>query len=130
LKKTVQTGGGATRNDSIGLCRDQHAELYASDGALRLVVDHPSNAPLIGTHARTGLVRAATLTVEAGDGTAVVYVGRGGSATRIAAATAVQDKSGAIGLTDWQIEPGFDHAVTVEDGAAVHRIVRPASRSA
>ena len=128
MKKIEQTEGGAILNDSIGLCRGQHAELYGGDGARRLVVDHPSNAPLIGAHASGGLVRAATLTVGAGDGAVVVYTGRGGSATRIATATAVQDKSGAIGLTDWQIEAGFDHAATVEDGAVVHRIARPANR--
>ena len=115
-----------TRNDSIGLSREQHAELYARDGTLRLVIDHPSNAPLIGAHARAILVRAAELTVGAGDGTAVVYVSRGGAALRIATATVVRHESGAVGLTDWRIEPGFDHATTAEAGAAVHRITRPA----
>lgn len=113
-----------TRNDSIGLCREQHAELYTSDGVLRLVVDHPSNARLIGTCAQAGLVRAADLTVETGDRTAVVYVARGGSAVRIATATAVRRASGAIGLAEWRIEPGFEHAAAVEDGAEVHRLTR------
>lgn len=113
-----------TPNDSIGLCRDQHAELYTGNGELRLVVDHPSNSPLIGTHARAILVRAAALTVETGDGCAVVYTGRGGAALRIATAKVMRQKSGGIGLTDWRIEPGFGHAATAENGAMIHRITR------
>jgi|GEM_PF-4165192 len=113
-----------TRNDSIGLCREQHAELYAGDGTLRLIVDHPSNARLIGTCAQACLVRAADLTVEAGDGVAVVYIARGGAALRIATAKAVRRADGAVGLAEWQVEPGFDHAATAEDGAMVHRLTR------
>ncbi len=124
MKKPQHDGGSTARNDSIGLCRDQHAEFYASDGELRLVVDHPSNAPLIGTRARAVLVRATALTVEAGDGTAVVYVGRGGATSRIATAKAIRRKNGIIGLTGWRIEPGFDHTATTEGEAEVHRISR------
>ncbi|MDP1750354.1 MAG: hypothetical protein Q8L22_12925 [Reyranella sp.] len=113
-------------NDSIGLCRDQHAELYTCDGALRLVVDHPSNSPLIGAHARAMLVRAAALTVEASDGNAVVYAGRGGAALRIATAKVMPQKSGGVSLTDWRIESGFAHAAIAENGAMVHRITRSA----
>lgn len=112
------------RNDSIGLCREQHAELYASDGTLRLIVDHPSNSRLIGTCAQASLVRAADLTVEAGDGVAVVYVARAGAALRIATAKAVHRPDGVIGLTEWKIEPGFDHAATTEGGSTVHRLTR------
>jgi hypothetical protein len=111
-------------NESIGLCRDQHAELYAGNGDLRLVVDHPSNSPLLGTHARAILVRAAALTVETGDGIAVVYTGQGGAALRIATAKVIRRKSGSAGLTDWRIEPGFGHAATAENDAMVHRITR------
>lgn len=114
------------RHDSIGLCREQHAELYAREGELRLVVDHPSNAPLIGSHARAVLVRATELTVGVGDGTAAVYVCRGGGTLRIATATVVRHRNGAMGLTDWQIQPGFDHAAAVEDGRTVHRLTRSA----
>jgi hypothetical protein len=124
LSKATKADQGMIRNDSISLHREQHAELYTSDGVLRLVVDHPSNARLIGTCAQARLVRAAELTVETGDGTAVVYVARGGSASRIATATAVRRASGAIGLTEWRIEPGFEHAATVESGAEVHRLTR------
>lgn len=113
-----------TRNDSIGLCREQHAELYAREGELRLVVDHPSNAPLIGTHARAILVRATELTVGAGDGTAAVYVCRGGGTLRIATATVVRHKNGTMGLLEWRIEPGFEHAATTENGSTVHRLTR------
>lgn len=124
MSKATNTDRGTARNDSIGLCREQHAELYTSDGVLRLIVDHPSNGRLIGTCAQACLVRAADLTVETGDGTAVVYVARGGSAQRIATATAVRRANGAVGLADWRIEPGFDHTATAEDGAEVHRLTR------
>ncbi|MBI3198000.1 MAG: hypothetical protein HYZ40_10965 [Rhodospirillales bacterium] len=120
----IKTDRGMLRNDSIGLCREQHAELYAGDGRLRLIVDHPSNARLMGTCAQACLVRAADLTVEAGDGSAIVYISRSGTALRIATAKAVRRKDGAIGLTEWRVEPGFDHAATAEDGAMVHRLTR------
>jgi hypothetical protein len=124
MSKATKADRGMTRNDSIGLCREQHAELYTGDGVLRLVVDHPSNARLIGTCAQACLVRAVDLTVEAGDGSAIVYIARGGSASRIATATAVQRANGAVGLVERSIEPGFDHTATAEDGAEVHRITR------
>lgn len=115
-----------TRNDSIGLCREQHAELYASDGTLRLIVDHPANARLIGTCAQTSLVRAADLTVETGDGVAVVYIARAGAASRIATAKAVHRPDGVIGLAEWRVEPGFEHSAITESGATVHRLARTA----
>lgn len=51
------------QSDSITLDRGQYAELYTGGGVLRLIVDHPSNAPLIGTCAAACLVRAAALMV-------------------------------------------------------------------
>jgi len=126
MTKVTSPGKGAARNDSIGLCREQHAELYAREGELRLVVDHPSNAPLIGAHARAILVRATELTVGVGDGTAAVYVCRGGGTLRIATATVVRHRNGTMGLMDWQIQPGFDHTATTENGSTVHRINRSA----
>jgi len=113
-------------HDAIGLSRDQHAELYGRDGELRLVVDHPSNSPLIGTHARAPLVRAAVLTPDSDDGRAVVYAGRGGAACRIATARVARRKGGHTCLTDWQLEPGFDHAAGEENGGMVHRVNRSA----
>lgn len=124
MSKITKADRAIPRNDSIGLCREQHAELYARDGELRLVVDHPSNVPLVGSHARAILVRATELTVGVGDGTAAVYICRGGGTLRIATATVVRQRNGAMSLTDWQIEPGFEHAVTVEDGGTVHRLTR------
>lgn len=113
-------------NNSIGLCREQHTELYTREGELRLVVDHPSNAPLIGSHARAILVRATELTVGVGDGTAAVYACRGGGTLRIATATVVRYGNGAMGVTDWQVQPGFEHAAAAEDGRTVHRLTRTA----
>lgn len=126
MSKAAKADRGTTRNDSIGLCRDQHAGLYTRDGALRLVVDHPSNAPLLGAHTGAVLLRAAELTVETGDGSVVVYLSRGGTACRIAAARVLPQKSGGVSLNDWQVEPGFEHAALSENGATVHRIIRPA----
>lgn len=117
-------------NDSIGLSRSQHAELYASNEELRLVVDHPSNAPLIGMRVRANLVRATALTVDAGDGSAVVYVGRGGASVRIATAKAMQQRSGGVELTDWWIEPGFRHDCISENSTIVRRIIRLAEACA
>jgi hypothetical protein len=124
LSKAAKADRGMTQNDSIGLCREQHAELYASDGTLRLIVDHPSNARLIGTCPQASLVRAADLTVEAGDEVAVVYIARAGAALRIATAKAVRRPNGVIGLTEWRVEPGFDHAAATEGGGTIHRLAR------
>ncbi|TAJ39898.1 MAG: hypothetical protein EPO55_10950 [Reyranella sp.] len=126
MSKAARADRVTTRNDSISLCRDQHAGLYTRDGALRLVVDHPSNAPLLGAHTGAVLVRAAELTVETGDGCVVVYVSRGGTACRVAAARVLPQKGGGVSLTDWQVEAGFEHAAISEDGATTHRITRPA----
>lgn len=125
MSKAARTDRATARNDSIGLCRGQHAGLYTRGGALRLVVDHPSNAPLLGAHTGAVLLRAAELTVETGDGSVVVYVSRGGTASRIAAASVLPQKSGGVSLTDWQVVPGFEHAAVSENGATVHRITRP-----
>ena len=126
MSKAAKADRAASRNDSIGLCRDQHAGLYTRGGALRLVVDHPSNAPLLGAHTGAVLVRAAELTVETGDGSVVIYLSRGGTACRIAAASVLPQKGGGFSLTDWQVEAGFEHAAITENGATVHRITRPA----
>lgn len=126
MSKATKADRDLTRNDSIGLSREQHGELYASDGTLRLIVDHPSNARLIGTCAQASLVRAMDLTVEAGDGTAVVYIARSGAALRIATAKAVCRPNGVIGLTEWRVESGFEHAAAAEDGRTIHRLTRTA----
>ena len=99
-------------------------ELYACDGTLRMVVDHPSNVPLIGTHASAVLLRAAVATIEVGDMTAIVYAGRSGRVLRIATAIVEQRGDGVIGLAGWQIEPGFDHAAATVGGVAVHHVTR------
>lgn len=126
MSRIAKADRASPGNDSIGLCREQHAEICTREGELRLVVDHPSNAPLIGSHARAGLVRATELTVGVGDGAAAVYVCRGGSTLRIATATVVRHRNGAMGLKDWQVQPGFEHAAAVEDGRTVHRFSRSA----
>jgi hypothetical protein len=113
-----------SQNDSIRLSRDQYAELYGSGGQPRLIVDHPSNAPLFGAHAQTILVRAAELVVEAGDESAVVYAACGGHARRVATARAMPRKGGAIGLGDWQVEPGYECATAADHQVVVHRITR------
>ncbi|MDI1285042.1 MAG: hypothetical protein PSV46_11675 [Reyranella sp.] len=118
-----------SRNDSICLSRDQHAELYGRGSQPRLIVDHPSNAPLFGAHAQATLVRAAELVVEAGDESAVVYAACGGHTRRIATAAVMSRKGGAIGLGDWQIEPGYECATAADRETVVHRITRAAEPS-
>jgi hypothetical protein len=115
-----------SQNDSIRLSRDQYAELYGNGGQPRLIVDHPSNAPLFGAHAQTTLVRAAELVVEAGDESAVVYAACGGGTRRVATATVMSRKGGAIGLGNWQIEPGYECATAADHQAVFHRITRAA----
>ena len=112
------------RSDSIALCRGQHAGLYDGTGRPRRIVDHPANAQLLGMRPEVGVVRAADVTLEAGDAMAVVYAGRGGARSRIAAATTISGKGDAIGLVEWRVEPGFDHVATTEDGRTVHRLAR------
>lgn len=114
------------QSDSITLDRGQYAELYTGDGVLRLIVDHPSNAPLIGTSAAACLVRAAALTVATGDRRAEVYASRGGAAQRIATATTIRLEDDAVGLIDWQVAPGFDHVTAALANATVHRVTRSA----
>ena len=124
MSKAAKADRNITWDDSIGLCREQHAELYAGDGTLRLIVDHPANARLIGTCAQASLVRAEDVAVEAGDGFAVIYVARAGTALRIATAKAMRRLDGGIGLTEWRIEPGFDRTTTAEGGSTIHRVTR------
>ena len=112
------------QSDSITLDRGQYAELYTGGGVLRLIVDHPSNAPLIGTCAAACLVRAAALTVAAGDRRAEVYASRGGAAQRIATATTIRLEDDAVGLIDWRVAPGFEHLTAALAGATVHRVTR------
>ena len=115
------------QSDSITLDRGQYAELYAGCGILRLIVDHPSNAPLIGTRATVCLIRAAALTLAAGDRRAEVYTSRGGAAQRIATATTIRLEDDAMGLIDWQVAPGFEHLTAALAGATVHRVTRSAA---
>jgi hypothetical protein len=61
-----------------------------------------------------------------GNGSAVVYVGRGGSGSRIAIAKVVRQKSGGVGLADWRIEPEFDHAAAEANGDELQRITQSA----
>ena len=112
------------QSDSIILDRGQYAELYTGGGVLRLIVDHPSNAPLIGTSAVVCLVRAAAFTVAAGDRRAEVYASRGGAAQRIATATTIRLANDAVGLVDWQVAPGFDHLTAALADATVHRVTK------
>ena len=112
------------QSDSIVLDRGQYAELYTGDGILRQIVDHPSNAPLMGTRATVCLIRAAALTLATGDCRAEVYASRGGAAQRIATATTIRLKDDAMGLIDWQVAPGFDHLTAALAGTTVHRVTR------
>lgn len=120
----ARKGKVTAQGDSIALCRGQHAALYDVAGRLRRIVDHPANAQLLGASPRSDIVRAAEVTLDAGDDMAVVYAGRGGAACQIAKASVRRGSGNAIGLAEWKVEPGFDHATTVCGRHTVHRLTR------
>lgn len=111
------------RRDVFSLDRNQRADVFCAGGTLRLIADHPLNAPLIGVCSKAAFVRATELTVEQGDKTVVVYAARAGKEQRVACAAIQQRSNGAMLLTDWRVEDGFIHRREAVDGAAVHRIV-------
>ena len=112
-----------SRRDTFAVDRNQRADVFCAGGTLRLIADHPLNAPLIGMCSKAAFVRATELIVEQGDKTVVVYAARAGKEQRVASATIQQRPNGAIALTDWHVEGGFIHRREAVDGAAVHRIV-------
>ena len=112
-----------SRRDTFTLDRNQRADVFCAGGTLRLIADHPLNAPLIGMCSKAAFVRATELTVEQGDKTVVVYAARAGKEQRVASAIVQQQPNGAMLLTDWQVEEGFAHYREPVDGVAVHRIV-------
>ncbi|MEI6202708.1 MAG: hypothetical protein WCP68_12225 [Enhydrobacter sp.] len=112
-----------SRRDIFGLDRNQRADVFCAGGTLRLIADHPLNAPLIGMCSKAAFVRATELTVEQGDKTVVVYAARAGREQRVASAVIQRQPNGAMLLTDWQVEEGFSHRREPVDGVSVHRIV-------
>ena len=112
-----------SRRDTFTLDRSQRADVFCAGGTLRLIADHPLNAPLIGMCSKAAFVRATELTVEQGDKTVVVYAARAGKEQRVASAIVQQRPNGAMLLTDWQVEEGFAHHRESVDDVAVHRIV-------
>ena len=115
--------------DIFTLDRNQRADVFCAGGVLRLIADHPLNAPLIGVCSKAAFVRVTELTVEQGDKTVIVYAARAGKEQRVASAMIQQRPNGAIALTDWRVEDGFIHRREAIDGAAVHRIVAPPATS-
>ena len=109
-----------TKNVSIELCRGQHVRVFDALGQLRLVIDHPANSPLLGTVGQ--VVRSAEIAIEPSDTTVSVYAASGGAALQIATAM-VQSGRGATNLTDWQIEPQFEHSRNLRGTAAIHRVI-------
>ena len=112
-----------SRRDIFSLDRNQRADVFCAGGTLRLIADHPLNAPLIGMCSKAAFVRATELTVERGDKTVVVYAARAGKEQRVASAIVQRRPNGTMLLADWQVEEGFSHRREAVDGAAVHRIV-------
>lgn len=112
-----------SRRDTFALDRNQRADVFRAGGTLRLIADHPLNAPLIGVCSKAAFVRCAELAVEQGDRTVVVYAARAGKEQRAASAVVQPRPDGGMLLTDWRVEDGFAHRREAVDGAAVHRIV-------
>ena len=111
------------RHDTFSLDRSQRADVFCAGGTLRLIADHPLNAPLIGMCSKAAFVRATELTVEQGDKTVVVYAARAGKEQRVASAIVQCRADGATLLTDWRVEAGFTHRCDRTDGGHNHRIV-------
>lgn len=112
-----------SRHDTFSLDRNQRADVFCAGGTLRLIADHPLNAPLIGMCSKAALVRATELAVEQGDRTVVVYAARAGKESRAASAIVQFRPGGATVLTGWRVEAGFTHRCDSADGGHVHRIV-------
>jgi len=111
------------RHDTFSLDRSQRADVFCAGGILRLIADHPLNAPLIGMCSKAAFVRATELLVEQGDKTVVVYAARAGKEQRVARAIVQCRPDGATLLTDWRVEAGFTHRCDRTDGGHNHRIV-------
>jgi hypothetical protein len=112
-----------SRHDTFSLDRSQRADVFCAGGTLRLIADHPLNAPLIGACSKAAFVRATELLVEQGDKTVVVYAARAGKEQRVASAIVQCRPDGATLLTDWRVEAGFTHRCDRADGGHIHRIV-------
>ncbi len=113
-----------SRSDSIILCREQRVDVFCADGTRRVIVDHPLNSPLVGIPVQTAMVRATDFTAEPGDKTIAIYAGKAGGSCRIATAETTSGSKGSLCLTDWRVEPGFEHEPAARDGRTVHRVVR------
>ena len=109
--------------DIFALDRNQRADVFAAGGTLRLIADHPLNAPLIGMCSKAVFVRSTEFAIEEGDRTVVVYAARAGREQRVASAVVRQRPNGTVLLTDWQVEEGFAHRREAAGGAGIHRIV-------
>jgi hypothetical protein len=112
-----------SRRDTFTLGRNQRADVFCAGGTLRLIADHPLNAPLIGMCSKAAFVRAIELAVEQGDKTVVVYAARAGQESRAASALVQCRTGGAMLLTDWRVEAGFIHRCDSAEDGLVHRIV-------
>jgi hypothetical protein len=111
------------RRDVFNLDRNQRADVFCAGGTLRLIADHPLNAPLIGICNKASFVRATELAVEQGDRTVVVYAARAGKDSRAASAIVQSRPGGTMLLTDWRVEAGFTHRCEPAAGGDVHCIV-------
>lgn len=118
-----------SKHDSLSLDRNQRADVFCVGGTLRLIADHPLNAPLIGMCSKARFVRATELVVERGDKTIVVYAARAGREQRVASAIVQARPGGAMLLVDWKMEEGFDHLEEPAANGTVHRIVTLPVRS-
>jgi hypothetical protein len=108
---------------TLNLGRDQRVDVRDADGNLRMIADHPLNAPIIGVGREYRLLRTAELDIAAGDRTLVVYAAQAGKEIRAASAVVMLRGDGVLSLTCWQVEPGFVHQRELADGQARHRIV-------
>lgn len=108
--------------DVIGLARGQRADVHEADGRLRSIVDHPLNAPLLGTGSSVATVRADELILLPGDRTVFLFANKAGTAVRIASAEIERCRDTALRLKKWKVAAGFERSADTSGPCRVHRV--------
>ena len=111
-------------NDSICLQRSQWIDVCRDSNRRQLIVDHPLNAPMLGSGEYNELLRSSDFFLQSGDQKIIVRCTNGGEAHRVATALVEKRRGGRLCLTSWQMEPGFVLQSETHQGHVVHKVVR------
>lgn len=111
------------QDDAITLSRHQRADVYIDADKVRLIADHPLNAPLMGIQSAVEFARLFELPLRPCDKAVMVYSAKAGAACRAATATVIQRRTGRLCLADWHLEPGFALKSEKIGDRIVHRIL-------